>query len=475
MPIEIEFKFPTGFIHATPWRSQINEGKVEWPLSPWRLLRALISVWKVKCSYIDEPVIEEIIANISKPPEIWLAPKIDSSIRNYVPGEKFRTGQKKPDKDLIVDGFGAVDPSVAAIAYRWDTALSQTARDALSELVSNMGYFGRAESLCEGHLKYGDDDLQRTWIKPNDYGSSGATRVLAPKANVSLADLCETVRDMRKDKRLDPLASQWLTYSALPEPEYKYNPPQKVQGPVSALRFTIQGVRPSVFETVSLTESFRRAIMSRVGRENEGKIHQLVSGKLSDGSTLKGNQHAHWLALDTTGDKLIDSLYVWVPGSIPFEIAMSMANLRTFKVFTGGSKSRDLEVSLTAFGNAETVLPYNLNTSSSTWKSVTPFAPQRHIKRQSVSEFILDCVKRELGTRGFPTDDLQIKLEKGPWGKYKSYRQKDGINMQMSCYGVVLEFSQQVRGPISIGSLSHFGLGLFRTLDRSEKVSELSL
>jgi len=42
MPL-IELRFPAGRYHATPWGSHVNEGAVEWPPSPWRLLRALIA------------------------------------------------------------------------------------------------------------------------------------------------------------------------------------------------------------------------------------------------------------------------------------------------------------------------------------------------------------------------------------------------------------------------------------------------
>jgi len=39
--IAISFKFPAGRYHATPWGRHVNEGAVEWPPSPWRILRAL--------------------------------------------------------------------------------------------------------------------------------------------------------------------------------------------------------------------------------------------------------------------------------------------------------------------------------------------------------------------------------------------------------------------------------------------------
>lgn len=44
--IAISLTFPAGRYHATPWDRHVNEGAVEWPPSPWRLLRSLVAVWK---------------------------------------------------------------------------------------------------------------------------------------------------------------------------------------------------------------------------------------------------------------------------------------------------------------------------------------------------------------------------------------------------------------------------------------------
>ena len=39
----LQLRFPGGRYHATPWGHHVNEGLIEWPPSPWRLLRALIA------------------------------------------------------------------------------------------------------------------------------------------------------------------------------------------------------------------------------------------------------------------------------------------------------------------------------------------------------------------------------------------------------------------------------------------------
>ncbi|MCY3654889.1 MAG: type I-U CRISPR-associated protein Csb2, partial [Cyanobacteria bacterium MAG IRC1_bin_28] len=44
MTVLLAFRFLAGRYHATPFGHHVNEGLIEWPPSPWRLLRALISV-----------------------------------------------------------------------------------------------------------------------------------------------------------------------------------------------------------------------------------------------------------------------------------------------------------------------------------------------------------------------------------------------------------------------------------------------
>ena len=41
----LDFRFPAGRYHATPWGRNVNEADVAWPPEPWRLLRALIAAW----------------------------------------------------------------------------------------------------------------------------------------------------------------------------------------------------------------------------------------------------------------------------------------------------------------------------------------------------------------------------------------------------------------------------------------------
>src|SRR5580658_7851924 len=44
MSVAISIRFLTGRAHLHPWQSHHSEGRVEWPPSQWRLLRAVVAV-----------------------------------------------------------------------------------------------------------------------------------------------------------------------------------------------------------------------------------------------------------------------------------------------------------------------------------------------------------------------------------------------------------------------------------------------
>ena len=47
--IALSVRFIAGRYHATPWGHHVNEGLIEWPPSPWRILRALLASCKRAC------------------------------------------------------------------------------------------------------------------------------------------------------------------------------------------------------------------------------------------------------------------------------------------------------------------------------------------------------------------------------------------------------------------------------------------
>src|SRR5580704_686109 len=87
----LELKFLAGRYHATPWGRHVNEGVVEWPPSPWRLLRALVAVWRRTCPEVPEPQVKRILAALAQPPRFSLPPNTVAHTRHYMP-----LGKKSP-------------------------------------------------------------------------------------------------------------------------------------------------------------------------------------------------------------------------------------------------------------------------------------------------------------------------------------------------------------------------------------------
>ena len=44
--LAIQFEFTANRYHATQWGRHVNEGVLEWPPSPWRILRAIVATWR---------------------------------------------------------------------------------------------------------------------------------------------------------------------------------------------------------------------------------------------------------------------------------------------------------------------------------------------------------------------------------------------------------------------------------------------
>src|SRR4051794_15613513 len=100
MSVAIGLEFLAGRYHATPWGKHVNEGAVEWPPSPWRLLRSLVAVWKLRTTGADDAM-PAVLAKLCTPPEYQLPPAALGHTRHYMP-------LFKGERTLVFDAFAAV-------------------------------------------------------------------------------------------------------------------------------------------------------------------------------------------------------------------------------------------------------------------------------------------------------------------------------------------------------------------------------
>lgn len=145
-------RFPAGRYHATPWGHHVNEGLIEWPPSPWRLLRALLATGYSALSWPKEgppPVARSMILKLAGVlPHYWLPAASGAHSRHYMPVGVLDKEREKTT--LVFDAWANIE--AGALAVRWTVELDADERAVLAQLAERMNYLGRSESWVEAEL-----------------------------------------------------------------------------------------------------------------------------------------------------------------------------------------------------------------------------------------------------------------------------------------------------------------------------------
>jgi CRISPR-associated protein Csb2 len=447
----VAVRFPTGRYHATPWGRSVNEAAIEWPPSPWRLLRGLYATWQWRAFDLDAAAVETALAALVQPPSYQLPRHAEAHTRHYYPDAADGTGK-------VFDPFAALDPA-AEVVIRWPASLDEQSRAVVTRLVGLLPYLGRADSLCQARLLTGEetDSLPAVgWLDPGDLGGldRAATRILAPIAPLNLPALLATTTAVRRGGRTTPPGARWLSYAATPAARPSVNRRSLTVRPtVAGVRFAMAGpMRPTHHQAVLYGHALRRAALSHRPES------VTLSGRVSDDVRSDGHAHAHYLFLDENDDGLLDTAVVWAPeGLTETDVA---ALTRIDRLRFGEPGFRPLRMAVEAMGSMADLLSWGWIGPARRWRSVTPFAPYRHPqKRQLVGDFLAAEVSRELTTRALPAA-ANVRLTKGAWLNFR--RRRSLQDPQLRGFGLELTFTEPLAGPLALGALSHFGLGLFR-------------
>lgn len=450
--LAISLKFPAKRFHATPWGRQVNEGAVEWPPSPWRLLRALVAVWHHKFPDVSEELVRPLIERLAAPPRFHLPPASQGHTRHYMP-------LVNDDRTKVFDTFVTVSPEDAVVAVWEDMDLPEVQRQLLGQLLAAMSYFGRAESWVEGEIldrppaainaepcDLGElppegCELVRTLmpVPPADHIAWYATtrdehrrRKMAeltasarskgkPTEKLALskkdeqaveAGLPPTLFDalhadtteLRKAGWNQPPGTRWMNYARpvnafAPQATRRRSRSRKILPTVA--RFAICGtVRPLLTETVSIGERLRRVVMGCSKKvRNDQNAAEVFSGKREDGSpSATGHQHAHFLCEASEGDQRISHATIFAPCGFDSEDRLAFARLASSGMW--GSEGHDLTLVLLGVGQPEDFGGRRSDSGQSeilatsrTWISRTPFIPTRHMKFRASDE--VDLVARQ--------------------------------------------------------------------------------
>jgi CRISPR-associated protein Csb2 len=468
MPTTLVLRFPWGRYHATPWGRHVNEGAVELPPSPWRLLRALYAVWRSREPELDEDTVHALLAELAKPPMFHVPRHGVSHTRHYYPDMAHRSGVASVDRTL--DAF-AVFERGAELGICWPFELDGRQRAALDRLAGSIPYFGRADSLCSGYLpSEWQPEAHDEWV-PLDVADSVddnalVTSVLAAELPLRLDSLLARPVDVRKGGLLFPAGTRLLAYQRDGQAPRLRSQPRRPAKPVTAVRFSVlQAGLPPQTDSLIYTDLLRQAALSKLSGLREERARTQLGGRTTDDRPMEEHGHAHYLPLIT--GRRVSGLVVWVPGELPDDELKALTDVD--RLYTPVNLDWRLIVRVAGIGTPEQVAPELVAQRPATvWRSVTPFTPARYSKRHaSQRDYFHTEVANELRNRTLPALRALTLLDE-PWQPWRRYRlsarmrrdPRQGQATRPAAF-LRLELTEPITGPLALGHLSHFGLGLF--------------
>lgn len=480
--IVITIRFLAGAFHATPWGRDVNEGLPEWPPSPWRLLRAIISTWKTTLPELKNDDVLPIIQKLSsKPPEYCLPDASVSHTRHYVPTDK---------KPLILDTFVVVGNKPTHVIWK-KVDLDPSEIESLEKILKNLHYLGRAESWCVTQVSTKPCDANCSpWNELVTMEDRDLVSVLVPNKDIDFTDqsnstvskkpnlrsISITTTELQDNNYIDPPGGKWIQYT-IPKncfvPKNTNNTKTSLMNNVTLARYAIVGtMRPSIRDTLRVGDLARSACMSIYGKSRNGDVSATFSGKDDDGNPLQNHRHAFYLPTYETQEREIDHLTIIASGT--FNKHELDVLLRLDKLYSYNMPA--VHLVFQGFGTTENFSGIPILEKSKVWASATPLILTRHIKyRQKggnvrVIDHPREQIYNELKNRyGSTYKPVSISIDTGPTNMlntnikpYDFFRWRSHGSVGSShAYNVRLEFHTPVKGPITLGYSSHFGLGMF--------------
>jgi CRISPR-associated protein Csb2 len=446
--IGISIQFLTGRYHATPWDKQVNEGAVEWPPSPWRIMRALISAYYRSPAPPEKNQVSRLLEKLAAEPPTYHVPMEMGSAhtQHYMPLRKQAT-TKIYDTFYVFPGGAFSDAEENKVVVSWaQVQLEDDEQELLQSLCEGVSYLGRAESWAE--LSVIDEEVKslsgRKEITVADAEHGGDIQVLCPlsaaeakgfclamqtmmpptptkksskKANSStISKLPQTLMDLLE---LDINTLYQQGWNGIPGARWvSYTEPQETSAnsirrsqdrqpySVNMARYALScPVLPSISKAVSVGERFRRSLMSRT-KDEDNSVSPTFSGKNSDRDANReesnfatGHKHAYYLPEVNRATGKIEQIVVF---SAPGFDARDLTALGKLSKVWGDGNFEIITVLMSLGQVADFAAARQQSSpiaqvigSSQHWQSLTPMVLPRHSKKRYIpdTQFLVDGVE----------------------------------------------------------------------------------
>jgi CRISPR-associated protein Csb2 len=465
MATTIAVRFPLGRVHAAPWDRSANSGVVEWPPSPWRLLRSLVSVWYTRWPDLPATEIDGLLAALGAPNAYFTPPTRSGSTRHYMP-DRLHATASTGSTDLVIDSFLVIDPE-DELLIRWDTDLTVAQREVLAKLVELLPYLGRSESICEARLSESNPEPDDTWWHREPTSEVGRqVELLAPDGQAHRVALELSTSAVRKAGFLLPTGSRFTTYGQPRAPQVDQREDRSTS--IQALRFTLRGrvpVRARNF--VLATDAFHQAV-GRALPDQDPRAAILLG---QPGAVIAGGRHDHLHVVPILEENLspfstVVGLIAYAAAGIPTDFAGVIEHrIRRVRVRDQLSSGMAEQAVLVNSSGTTSDVASELSSPAQVWESRTPYLPARTFQKRAHGDlrFVSDDVRRECLYRGLPLPRVEL-LDARASAVYRRYRIGETARHQRRAFGVRITFDEPTAGPILLGKLSHFGFGLFRPI-----------
>jgi len=200
-------------------------------------------------------------------------------------------------------------------------------------------------------------------------------------------------------------------------------------------------------------KSLRAAVMSVLGDEAPACVH----GHNND-------QHIGWLPLPEVGHKYSKGKIIGFGISVPWNISPEERE----KILSGIGRVKELRLPDGRVASINQIMPgektpvslskKTWTKPSKVWASVTPVVLDRAPKRLTEKR-VVNAVKQSFVFAGFPEP---VKITPSKFSIFDGAPPIFQIPIKKPRYHAVVEFENPVSGPVVVGRMRYFGIGLFR-------------
>lgn len=484
--LAIAWQFLTGSYRAS---DTTDRTQPEWPPHPDRVFQALVAAWG-ECGERQEWTAALEWLESLGPPLLSVPNEHSQSTgqKAFVPMNDVGASDRQWKKGAYSDRLKSILPAQRVrkprffpktwvgdgiCALIWPDAEIDEHRAALEQICSEVTRIGHSSSLVRCWIE--DTPPPASWVPSSSNHASGMRLRIPSKGRFKR--LYEVHRAASENGLYEGTPrSKERTYVL---PSKRKGVPHTVFSPALTVFRRVSGDRYDLADTLGLTQALRAALIASTS-ELSVQAREILSGHKSDGAPLQ-DVHAAYIPLPFVGHQNADghllgiaislpqNLSIDVEDSVLGAIAEMLDERGRMKLYLGRQGEMELEL-VDSMILQLSLQPLTWSVPSTSWATVTPIVMDRmqNARRSEPDVWAAEQIMGMCARVGLPNPEQitvrSVSAHSGapPVAKMPPIRRKDGSSRRM--VHAVLQFDQQVQGPVILGSGRYRGYGLCKPI-----------